>query len=46
MKVVGMTKTTVTVAWAWQNNSGPVRVNRYRVMLRKDSERQSKFSNL
>ncbi|KAM8760603.1 interleukin-31 receptor subunit alpha isoform 1-T1 [Acanthopagrus schlegelii] len=40
MKVVGMTKTTVTVAWAWQNKSGPVRVNRYRVMLRKDSERQ------
>uniref|UniRef100_A0A671X218 Fibronectin type-III domain-containing protein n=2 Tax=Sparus aurata TaxID=8175 RepID=A0A671X218_SPAAU len=40
MKVVGITKTTVTVTWAWQNKSGPVQVNRYRVMLRKDSERQ------
>lgn len=44
MKVVGITKTTVTVTWAWQNKSGPVQVNRYRVMLRKDSERQSRFS--
>ncbi|XP_073322228.1 interleukin-6 receptor subunit beta [Pagrus major] len=40
MKVVGMTRTTVTVAWEWQTKSGPIRVNRYRVMLRKDSERQ------
>ncbi|XP_044051841.1 interleukin-6 receptor subunit beta isoform X2 [Siniperca chuatsi] len=41
LKVVGVTKTTVTVVWAWQNKSGPIRVNRYRVMLRKDSERQT-----
>lgn len=43
LKVVGVTKTTVTVVWAWQRTSGPARVNRYRVILRKDSEMQSRF---
>nr|XP_046241778.1 interleukin-31 receptor subunit alpha isoform X2 [Scatophagus argus] len=41
LKVLGTTKTTVTAAWEWQRKSGPVRVNRYRVMLRKESERQT-----
>ncbi|XP_054466393.1 interleukin-6 receptor subunit beta [Anoplopoma fimbria] len=38
LKVVGVTKTTVTVMWVWQRKAGPIRVHRYRVRLRKDSE--------
>uniref|UniRef100_G3PP97 Fibronectin type-III domain-containing protein n=1 Tax=Gasterosteus aculeatus aculeatus TaxID=481459 RepID=G3PP97_GASAC len=38
LKVVGVTKTSVSVAWVWQKKSGPIRVQRYRVKLRKDSE--------
>ncbi|XP_074495632.1 interleukin-6 receptor subunit beta [Sebastes fasciatus] len=41
LKVVGVTKTTVTVAWAWQRRAGPIRVNRYSVRLREDSERRT-----
>ncbi|XP_069562112.1 interleukin-6 receptor subunit beta [Brachyistius frenatus] len=41
LKVVGVTKMTVTIVWAWQKKSGPIRVNRYRVLLRKDSDRQA-----
>ncbi|KAI3372951.1 hypothetical protein L3Q82_023397 [Scortum barcoo] len=41
MKVLDVTKTTVTVVWAWQRKSGPIRVNRYRLMLRKDSEKRT-----
>ncbi|KAG7232418.1 hypothetical protein INR49_008881 [Caranx melampygus] len=34
LKVVALTKTLVTVEWAWQRASrGPIRVNRYEVML-------------
>ncbi|KAL6114925.1 uncharacterized protein ACO6RY_05585 [Pungitius sinensis] len=38
LKVVGVTKTSVSVVWVWQKKSGPIRVQRYRVKLRKDSE--------
>ncbi|XP_035798723.1 interleukin-6 receptor subunit beta isoform X2 [Amphiprion ocellaris] len=41
LKVAAVNKTTVTVKWAWQRRSGPIRVRRYRVMLRTDSDRQS-----
>ncbi|XP_070759859.1 interleukin-6 receptor subunit beta [Enoplosus armatus] len=41
LKVVGVTKTTVTVVWAWQKKSGPIRVKGYSVMLEKDSQRQT-----
>ncbi|XP_042277102.1 interleukin-6 receptor subunit beta [Thunnus maccoyii] len=40
-KVVDTTKTTVTVAWAWQRKTAPIRVNRYALMLRKDAETQT-----
>lgn len=39
LNVVGVTKTTVTVGWAWRKASGPIRVNRYSVLLKKDTER-------
>ncbi|XP_051278637.1 interleukin-6 receptor subunit beta isoform X1 [Dicentrarchus labrax] len=39
LKVVDVTKTAVTIGWTWQRKSGSIRVNRYRVMLRKGSER-------
>ncbi|XP_076586604.1 interleukin-6 receptor subunit beta [Chaetodon auriga] len=38
LKVIDVTKTSVTFVWLWQKKSRPIRVNRYRVMLRKDSE--------
>ncbi|KAK5607930.1 hypothetical protein CRENBAI_008493 [Crenichthys baileyi] len=38
LKVVGFTKTTVTVMWAWQKKSAPIRVDRYRLMLRRDTD--------
>ncbi|KAK5909310.1 hypothetical protein CesoFtcFv8_003252 [Champsocephalus esox] len=41
LKVVGVTKTTVKVEWVWQRKAGTVTENRYRVMLRRDSERQT-----
>ncbi|XP_059184696.1 interleukin-6 receptor subunit beta [Centropristis striata] len=41
LKVVGVTRTTVTATWLWQRKSGPIRVERYSVMLRKDSERRT-----
>ncbi|TMS03724.1 hypothetical protein E3U43_000613 [Larimichthys crocea] len=40
LKVVAVTKTTVTFVCVWQRKSGTIRVNGYRVMVRKDSERQ------
>uniref|UniRef100_A0A667WLZ1 Fibronectin type-III domain-containing protein n=1 Tax=Myripristis murdjan TaxID=586833 RepID=A0A667WLZ1_9TELE len=40
LQQVGVTKTTVTVMWAWQRRTEPIRVSRYRVMLRSDSEEQ------
>lgn len=43
LTVMGVTKSTVTFVWEWQKKSRPIRVNRYRVMLRKDSEIQSRF---
>ncbi|XP_034027057.1 interleukin-6 receptor subunit beta [Thalassophryne amazonica] len=41
LSVVGVTKATVTVKWVWQRKTEPIRVNRYRVMLRIDSESQT-----
>ncbi|KAF7658261.1 hypothetical protein LDENG_00015340 [Lucifuga dentata] len=41
LKVIGVTKSTITAVWAWQRKSGPIRVNRYEVMLREDSEKQT-----
>uniref|UniRef100_A0A1A7XNL9 Fibronectin type-III domain-containing protein n=3 Tax=Iconisemion striatum TaxID=60296 RepID=A0A1A7XNL9_9TELE len=41
LKVVGTNKTTVTVMWAWQRKSDPIRVKGYRVMLRRDSDTQT-----
>uniref|UniRef100_A0A3Q2TSC8 Uncharacterized LOC105921800 n=1 Tax=Fundulus heteroclitus TaxID=8078 RepID=A0A3Q2TSC8_FUNHE len=40
LKVVSVTKTTVTVTWAWHRTSGS-RVERYRVMLRSDADKQT-----
>ncbi|XP_023250752.1 interleukin-6 receptor subunit beta-like [Seriola lalandi dorsalis] len=40
LEFVKVTKTLVTVEWAWQRKSG-LRVNRYSVILRKKSERQT-----
>uniref|UniRef100_A0A3B5LXJ2 Fibronectin type-III domain-containing protein n=1 Tax=Xiphophorus couchianus TaxID=32473 RepID=A0A3B5LXJ2_9TELE len=40
LKVVSVTKTTVTVVWAWQRKPGPIRVDQYRVMLRRDADTQ------
>lgn len=45
LKVGVVTKTTVTVVWVWQRKAGPIRVNRYRVMLTKESESESRFSH-
>ncbi|XP_038554248.1 uncharacterized protein LOC119887596 [Micropterus salmoides] len=44
LNVVGVTKTTVTVGWAWRKASGPIRVNRYSVLLKKDTERLTALS--
>ncbi|XP_032434295.1 uncharacterized protein LOC116729712 isoform X1 [Xiphophorus hellerii] len=44
LKVVSVTKTTVTVVWAWQRKPGPIRVDQYRVMLRRDADTQRLFS--
>ncbi|XP_037535944.1 interleukin-6 receptor subunit beta [Nematolebias whitei] len=41
LNVASVTKTTVTVMWAWQQKSGPIRVKRYRVMLRRDADTQT-----
>uniref|UniRef100_A0A3Q1H7P1 Interleukin-6 receptor subunit beta-like n=1 Tax=Acanthochromis polyacanthus TaxID=80966 RepID=A0A3Q1H7P1_9TELE len=41
LKVAAVNKTTVTVKWAWQRRSGPIRVRRYSVMLRTDSDNQN-----
>ncbi|XP_017283369.1 interleukin-6 receptor subunit beta [Kryptolebias marmoratus] len=41
LKVVGVTKTTVAIMWAWQQKTGPIRVKGYRAMLRRDSDVQS-----
>ncbi|XP_078107633.1 interleukin-6 receptor subunit beta [Sander vitreus] len=41
LKVGVVTKTTVTVVWVWQRKAGPIRVNRYRVMLTKESESET-----
>ncbi|XP_008302894.1 interleukin-6 receptor subunit beta-like [Stegastes partitus] len=41
LKVAAVNKTTVTVKWAWQRGSGPIRVRRYRAMLRTDCDSQS-----
>ncbi|XP_056888724.1 uncharacterized protein LOC130525702 isoform X2 [Takifugu flavidus] len=38
MKLVGVTKKTVTVGWVWQRRSKPIRVGGYRAMLRRGSE--------
>ncbi|KAM8887069.1 interleukin-6 receptor subunit beta isoform 2-T2 [Spinachia spinachia] len=38
LKVVGVTKTSVSVVWAWQTKSGPIRVQRYTVRLREESQ--------
>ncbi|XP_029999354.1 interleukin-6 receptor subunit beta [Sphaeramia orbicularis] len=40
LKLVGVTKTTVTVMWAWQRKTLPIRVKTYRLMLRRDSDEQ------
>ncbi|XP_029018285.1 interleukin-6 receptor subunit beta isoform X2 [Betta splendens] len=41
LKVTGVNQTAVTVMWAWQRRSGPVRVDGYRVTLRSDSYEQT-----
>ncbi|XP_034546895.1 interleukin-6 receptor subunit beta [Notolabrus celidotus] len=41
LKVVGVTKTSVTVTWVWQQKSGPIRVQGYSVVLRTDSQTHS-----
>ncbi|XP_054895676.1 interleukin-6 receptor subunit beta [Poeciliopsis prolifica] len=41
LKVVNVTKTTVTVAWAWQRKPAPIRVDRYRATLRRDADTQT-----
>ncbi|KAG7264143.1 hypothetical protein CRUP_001654 [Coryphaenoides rupestris] len=38
---VEVTKTTVTVQWAWQRKTEPIRVERYRVVLRFNSDDQA-----
>ncbi|XP_041855587.1 interleukin-6 receptor subunit beta isoform X2 [Melanotaenia boesemani] len=43
LKVINVTKTTLTIMWAWQRKSEPIRVDRYSVMLRRDSDRQTLF---
>ncbi|XP_053180844.1 interleukin-6 receptor subunit beta [Scomber japonicus] len=46
LKVMDVTKTTVTVRWAWQEkkkSDRPIRVNRYSLTLKKDTETQSLF---
>lgn len=45
LRVVSVTKSTVTVMWAWQQKSEPIRVKRYRVVLRRDSDTQSRISS-
>lgn len=46
MKLVGVTKKTLTVGWVWQRVSKPIRVNGYRMMLRRGSDMQSRFAVL
>ncbi|XP_063753008.1 interleukin-6 receptor subunit beta isoform X2 [Eleginops maclovinus] len=41
LKVVTVTKTTVKVEWVWQRKAESVTEKRYRVRLRRDSERQT-----
>ncbi|KAM7415561.1 hypothetical protein PAMA_017867 [Pampus argenteus] len=41
LQLLDVTKTAVTAVWAWQRRTEPIRVNRYRVMLRKDAETQT-----
>ncbi|XP_072243353.1 interleukin-6 receptor subunit beta isoform X2 [Leuresthes tenuis] len=41
LNVVSVTKTAVTIRWVWQRKSGPIRVSRYSMMLRRDSHRQT-----
>uniref|UniRef100_UPI0037E8CEBF interleukin-6 receptor subunit beta isoform X2 n=1 Tax=Semicossyphus pulcher TaxID=241346 RepID=UPI0037E8CEBF len=41
LTVVAVTKTTVRVVWVWQRKSGPIRVDRYSAVLRRDSEEQT-----
>ncbi|XP_060895020.1 uncharacterized protein LOC132974762 isoform X2 [Labrus mixtus] len=41
LRIVGVTKTTVTVVWEWQRKSGPIRVDAYGAMLRGESEGQT-----
>ncbi|XP_013870098.1 interleukin-6 receptor subunit beta [Austrofundulus limnaeus] len=41
LRVVSVTKTTVTIMWAWQLKSEPIRVESYRAVLRRDSHKQT-----
>ncbi|XP_065808167.1 interleukin-6 receptor subunit beta isoform X3 [Labrus bergylta] len=38
LRIVDVTKTTVTVVWEWQQKSGPIRVDAYEAMLSGESE--------
>nr|XP_043882084.1 interleukin-6 receptor subunit beta isoform X2 [Solea senegalensis] len=42
LKVAAVTKTSVTIKWAWQRKYRPNQVSRYRVMLTKTSHGQKK----
>ncbi|KAM3610986.1 uncharacterized protein V6R79_011809 [Siganus canaliculatus] len=39
--VVSVTKTTVTLAWTWRRKSESIRVDTYKLQIRKDVERQT-----
>ncbi|KAM7391046.1 hypothetical protein PAMP_021763 [Pampus punctatissimus] len=41
LQLLDVTKTAVTAVWTWQRRTEPIRVNEYRVMLRKNAETQS-----
>ncbi|XP_071381034.1 interleukin-6 receptor subunit beta [Centroberyx affinis] len=42
LKIVGVTKTTAAVVWAWQReNDEPIRVDRYTLVLRRASEERA-----
>ncbi|XP_030581567.1 interleukin-6 receptor subunit beta [Archocentrus centrarchus] len=41
LRVVSVTKTSVTIVWVWQRKSEPIRVSRYAAILRKDSDKQT-----
>lgn len=45
LELLSATTTSVTFRWAWQRKSGPIRVSRYRVELRRSSQRKGVSSS-